>query len=341
MPSTRPVFGARSHRTALSGWRVPFSRRPALSDCSLVVPVSDEHEIAPLLDTLLAVSDAPGEVVIVDAGPRRTASARLRDWGGRSPAPFILVYVASPPGLTRQRNIGIDVSTRDFIFFLDPGLEPLPGFFAAARRVFDVDRERCVGGVAGVILEGARGRGARDSLRYPRSGSCRLDAPAFVGLRRVDVLPGCASAWRREVFATRRFSCFFRDWPEGEDVDFSLRAGREWTLLACGEARVKRVVSSVGRFGYDAGLASVRNRRFVWRRRFPNPEVREELRFWSRAALDWVAFIRPWSPARLAHAAGMIAGMVSCLKDPPRFTEPPARREYFLRSEERVARTGN
>ncbi len=347
MLRTTPTFVPRAHRTALPGWRAPSSRRPALRDCSLVIPAADGDDVPRLLSALLAVPDAPGEVVVVDAGPKHEAGPRLRDWREGRPAPFTLVYVAAPPGLTRQRNIGVDISTRDFIFFLDPGIEPLPGYFAVARRVFDLDRDRCVGGVTGVIVNPGRRRSGRDPLLYSRSGACGPAVPPFAGLRRVDVLPGAASAWRREIFNARRFSCFFGACAEGEDVEMSLRVGRTWTLLACGEARVKRVApSSHAELGYESGHAVIRNRHFVWRRHTSEPAPRHEARFWLDAALEVVSTLgsycmRPWDLSRATHAAGLIAGISSCLTDPPRFTEPPARREYFLSTGELAAQTGN
>jgi hypothetical protein len=309
-----------------------------LRDCSLVVPASDGDDVTRLLDSLLAIPDAPGEVVIVDAGPSHTLGDSLRDWIGRRILPFHLVYAACPPGLTRLRNIGVDISTRDFIYFLDPAMEPLPGYFAITRRVFDLDRDRCVGGVTGVVVNRA-GRGGGDPLVYSRSGAFRRDLPPFSGLRRVDVLPGSCAAWRREVFASRRFSCFFGSWPEGEDVEMSLRVGRHWTLLACGEARVK-CLSAADPVSFEAGRAVVRNRCFVWRRHVPRPGSRNIARFWCCMAADALAKVRPWNFATVSHAAGMFAGMVSCVADPPAFTEPPVRREYLLATEQLAAQTG-
>ncbi len=329
------TFSARTRQTVLGGWRVPSRRRPALPDCSVVIPASGPGRVEGLLDALLAAPDAPGEVVVVDEAPSQELGLRLRVWAGRHAAPFELVYVSSPPGLTRQRNVAIDVAGRDFIFFLDPGVEPLPGYFAATRRVFDLDRDRCVGGVAGVVVNGARSSGGRDPFLYSRCGDWSFDAPPFSGLRRVDFVPGHAGAWRREVFASRRFSCYFGSWPEGEDVEMSLRAGRQWTFLACGEARVRRV-SEPAVLGYDAGHAAVRNRYFIWRRHIAQSGARRKARFWLNGILRIAANLH-----RPSYAAGILSGIVSCLIAPPRFTEPPARREYILATETYAAQTGN
>jgi hypothetical protein len=338
LPRVFPTFHVRRHVTALPGWRAASRRRPALRDCSLVVPATGgRDEVSRLLDALLSAADAPGEVVVVDAAPSRELDVSLRRWAASAAAPFALVYVAGPPELTRQRNIGVDLSTREFVFFLDPGVLPLPGYFSATRRVFDLDTGAVVGGVAGVVVNETESR-EPGALLYAPSGvwTPRSYRNPFTGLRRVDVLPGCAVAWRRDVFAAHRFSCYFREHPEGEDMEFSLRAGRSWTLLCCGDARVQRIppVSPVVP-GYRDGRARVRNRYLIWRRHVSRPSPRHTASFWADALAAGAAAaadfcLCPWRPAHLARAAGILAGIHSCLADPPRFVEPPARREYTL-----------
>lgn len=338
MPRVVPTFQARIHVTALPGWRAPSRRRPGLGDCSLIVPAAGERdEIERLLDALLSLPDAPGEVVVVDADPSRALGVSLRRWVARTAAPFAIVYAATPPGLTRQRNIGVDLATRDFVFFLDPGVLPLPGYFSQSRRIFDFDSGRAIGGVAGVVVNERDSR-APEPLVYSSSGSWtpRSYRNAFTGLRRVDVLPGSAAIWRREVFASHRFSYFFREHPEGEDVEFSLRAGRSWTLLCCGDARVQRLQASAAPVpGFHAGRARIRNRHLIWTRHVSRPAPRHTMRFWLNAAADAARAVaafcrRPWRLGHAAHAIGIAAGIVSCLTDAPFFVEPPARREYIV-----------
>jgi hypothetical protein len=54
--------------------------------------------------------------------------------------------------------------------------------------------------------------------------------------------------WRREVFDSGlRFDPFFRDYGVLEDAHLSLRAGRSWELLQCGDARCEELHSPSGR----------------------------------------------------------------------------------------------
>jgi hypothetical protein len=158
-------------------------------------------------------------------------------------------------------------------------------------------------------------------------------------LRRVDILPGCASAWRREVFADHRFSCYFQEDSEGEDIEMSLRAGRAWTLLCCGDARVRRDAASQIPAGHETGRARLRNRYFIWKRH-ARPGRRHLARFWISAAAgvaaEMLSFcLRPTRTAALRNAARILTGALSCLADPPHFAEPPARREYAIEADTR------
>jgi GT2 family glycosyltransferase len=343
----------RTHMTTLSGWRIQAARPGALDDCCLVVATYDRHdEVVRLLDSLLEIPDAPAEVVVVDGHASRALGRILRDWSEARELPFELVYVESPPGLTRQRNVGVDTSTRRYVFFLDDDAVPLAGYFAESRRVFENDREGAIGGIAGcVINEMDKPLCGRWKLRlalglvprippmiYHPSGTHvpRSILKPFTGIRRVDVMPGCAWTFRREVFDAERFSCFFQGYSQGEDLEMSLRVGRRWTVVCCGDARILHLPAAHGRpASYTRGRMEMRNRYFVWKRHTPKPAARHRAAFWLDTAfliaMDFAWFCRrPWKLQPLGHAVGTLVEMAKCLTQPPVFEEPPARREYVL-----------
>src|SRR5689334_5248107 len=199
----------RTHITTLPGWRLPAARNGALDDCCLVVATYGRHqELLRLLDALLALPDPPAEVVIVDGHPSRALGDLLRSWAAGQAMPFELVYVESPVGLTRQRNVGVDISTRENVFFLDDDAVPLAGYFEEMRRIFAADTERCVGAIGGcVINEMERPVAGRWRLRFALGIVPRIEPmiyypsgthtprgllKPFSGVRRIDVMPGCA-----------------------------------------------------------------------------------------------------------------------------------------------------
>ena len=346
-----------THMTALPGWRVEASKRPETDDrlekCSLVIATYDRQaEVKRLLDALLSISDPPREVVIVDGHAAPEFSRRLREWADSQAVPFDCVYVESPPGLTRQRNVGADISTRPYVFFLDDDAVPLSGYFRETARVFENDRRMRIGGIAGCPMnEVGRPLVGRWRLRmalgivpkleplayYPTGTSvphCLLQP--FSGVRHVDVMPGCGFTLRREVLDTERFSCFFEGYSQGEDMEMSLRVGRRWEIVCCGDARLLHLQAAHGRpVSYTRGRMDMRNRYFIWRRHTPHPAALLVARFWADvamlAAMDCAWFCsRPWKPDPLGHAAGLMVEGLRSLVRAPRFEEPPARREYAL-----------
>lgn len=338
---------------SLPGWRVPRSLAGGLPDCSLVVPTYQRPgEVIALLGALLAIPDPPVEAVIVDGTPGDAVESRVFGWVDGRPLPFDLVYVRSPKGLTRQRNAGIDISSHQYVFFLDDDAIPLAGYFTEMRRVFEEDRERAIGALGGAIVNqmnkplnrrwrirlalGLVPRVEPDTYHPSGTSTPRGLLQPFSGLRPVDVLPGCAFTFRREVLDRLRFSEFFAGYAQGEDLEMSLRVGRHWKLMSCGDARVLHNTAAGGRpSSFAKGRMEVRNRYFIWKRYAADARPLDRLRFWSDLVflfvMDALWFLaRPWRPRTLAHGLGVLSAALECAVAPPRYEEPPARRRYTL-----------
>jgi hypothetical protein len=152
----------------------------------------------------------------------------------------------------------------------------------------------------------------------------------------VDVVPGGAVAWRREVFAAHRFSLFFDGYAQGEDVEMSRRVARSWTLAWCGDAHVNHFHAPSSRpSSYAKGRMEVRNRFFIRERHSRDAGWRDRTRFWLDVAYvfawDLVYLVARRRPGgHLEHAAGVGAGAISCWSSPPRYEEPEPRTEYEI-----------
>ena len=321
-----------------------------LPDCSLVVPTWQRPlEVVALLEALLGLPDAPGEVIIVDGSPQKASHELIEPWAVGAKLPFDVLYIVSPPGLTRQRNVGLDAARGDYIFFLDDDCLPLPGYFQAIRKVFIADKKAAIGAVRGFIANGETGSvpllwrlraalgivGTEPGKYYPTGMSWTWNqVSSFTGTRSIDVLAGGAAAYRRAVFAQHRFSEFFNGYSAGEDLEMSRRVAQGWELVVCGDAQLCHFHAASGRpGGFALGRMAVRNRYFIWRRHSPNAPASDRIKFWLDPVLvcatTLVQFLRrPWKLAALWRALGTLCGSVECLVAPPRYVEPPARREY-------------
>lgn len=339
----------------LPGWRRRASDRRGLADCTLIVPTYRRaKELLVLLRALVALPDPPAEVVVVDGSPDGVTAALLRQFIAEE-LPFDLLYIQSPAGLTRQRNVGIDVSEGAFVFFLDDDCVPCPGYFREIRRVFLEDDAGKVGAITGLIVNEAGQLSLRWRLRfllglaphvepgiYDPSGTSvpRSTASPFEGVREVDILAGGASSFRRSVLEMHRFSTFFDGYSQGEDLEMSLRVRQNWRILWCASARVYHNPAPGRPTGWRKGYMEVRNRCFIRNRHPAGARFRDHLRFWLDIAfliaMDIASVARwPWRTEHLSHAYGLVRGIVTCVVSPPHYDEPPARKRYELRIETR------
>src|ERR1700758_4734391 len=98
------------HKTLkrLSGWRRVAASSEGFADCALIVPTYRRpKEMVRLLDALTVLPDIPGEVMVVDGSSDSEVEQAILAWTRAHPLRFDLVWIKSPKGLTRQRNVGL------------------------------------------------------------------------------------------------------------------------------------------------------------------------------------------------------------------------------------------
>jgi GT2 family glycosyltransferase len=286
----------------------------------------------------------------VDSSPEPDTENELSDISEKVEMPFDLVYIRSPKGLTLQRNIGIDISTKPLLYFLDDDARPLDDYFAKVREVFLKDSTiAAVGGCAANEMDKPiprRWRIRRTLRLVPRTepfiyNDAGTSAPTgllkpFSGIRDVDIFPGYAFAIRRSVCDSMRFSGFFDGYSYGEDVEMALRIRQKARVVSCGDARVIHRVSPGGRPpAFEKGRMEVRNRYFIWRRYSQNASLLNKLRFhldfFFLFLMDVAWFVaRPWRMHYLSHAFGVLSGTVSCALSTPKWTEEAPVPKYRL-----------
>lgn len=335
----------------LKGWRKPAAVTSTMGDCALIVPTYKRiAELQRLFQTLVDLEEVPGEFIVVDGSPEDELDLALREWVTSADVSFDVIYIRSPAGLTRQRNVGVDACSKPFIFFLDDDCVPERSYFQKIREVFESDRDREIGAVRGFMTNPVELKvNLLWKLRYrlsivPNEGpglyhhcgtSCTWNGiPPFKGTKEIDVLAGGAAAYRREVFDSNRFSQFFYGYSQGEDLEMSLRIRKDWKIVLSGEAHVDHREATHGRPpGFKRGRMVARNRFFIWKRHSPCPGLKNSIRFWADQLLVVsyniaVFVVRPTRPYYLAYVCGISSGLLECIISPPAHEEPAARREY-------------
>ena len=124
----------------LHGWHVAGISDATLDDCTLIIATYQRpRDVLDLMQQINNLASKPFEVIVVDGSTNSETEQKLLDWTTRLSPSFDLVYARSPAGLTRQRNVGIDLSSGKYVFFLDDDCIPQGNYFREVRSVFEKD----------------------------------------------------------------------------------------------------------------------------------------------------------------------------------------------------------
>ena len=231
---------------------------------------------ATLRETLRSVARCeppPEETIVVDGAEGRSAEPVAREAGAR--------YAHSAPGLTVQRNAGLDLAQGDVVVFVDDDTELDPDLLAALRRGY---RDPDVVGATGPVhdrdlrrfgnmrsrwrrlLPGGGREGAQTRFGYPRWVQDQTRE------RDVEHMLGGLMSARRELAARVRFDERLSGYSYLEDEDFSYRLSRLGRIRFLPDAQVihKNVgaESKVGAGAREFNRTVVVNRAYVFRKNF-------------------------------------------------------------------------
>lgn len=149
---------------------------------SVAIPArNEEASIGPLLDSLLAQTHPPDEIVVADGGSTDATVARARGYGDRG----VRVLELGPAFPGRGRNAAIEAARNPWIALIDAGCVADPGWIEGLLRPLardpgaDEASPRVVYGACRPRLEGEWAKAqalAFLSPRHPKTGS----APPFI-----------------------------------------------------------------------------------------------------------------------------------------------------------------
>ncbi len=258
------------------------------------------NEVIGLLENLSRQSLLPDEIILVDGAPADEVATEQSVNERRDDFPFSVRYIRFAGGTAIQRNRGIEEARGKFIAFIDDDVRLEPNFLKNILEQMERENAGEVGGIVGYrsneffdVNESERWRwykrlrllktyepGRYDfESGYPINNSMQ---PPFSGTRPVDFMTTACAVWRREVLDSGlRFDPFFRDYGVLEDAHFSLRAGRNWELLQCGDAICEELRAPGGRTTRrKIGYKSVANYYYVFKEVSGPLTLRHQYRFW-------------------------------------------------------------
>jgi GT2 family glycosyltransferase len=275
-----------------------------------------------LRDTVASVAAQtvlPAELCIVDSSdetPTRPEIEELCAGVGLS-----LTYVhPAPRGLTVQRNVGIDRTKGDPVFFIDDDVALAPD---CHERVLDVYAEwgSKIGGVRATPVRPARPALATRIYRrifgiggwWPESsGKVRRGFYAegisdSVGVRKIEYMNGWFMSYRREVFDHERFDEALSGYAYKEDIDFSYRVSRHHTLVQTPHARCDHLKSDSARMSsHQLQRMNLANQFYLHRKLMPQTTRNKAALWWALLGL----FILNLGKAAQTRDKGLVTGMV-------------------------------
>lgn len=233
-----------------------------------------------LLETLKSFAGCdppPDEMIVVDGDPTRSAEDPVSRFD-KDREPWPARYIASKPGLTVQRNAGLEHASGDVVVFVDDDVEVDPRLLANLERAY-VDPS-VVGATGHVVEEAPRrfgnkrsiarrllfGRGAEGSMTrfgYPRQiQNTRRE-------RDVQFMQGCFMSGRRETVQRVGFDERLPGYGLAEDEDFSYRLSQLGRLRYLPDAVVRhKNTGLLSRSRRDFNRAVVVNRAYLFRKNF-------------------------------------------------------------------------
>lgn len=299
---------------------------------SVIVPTRNRvADLRAFVPTLVAQSVTPDELIVVDSGDVPGIREVLRELLAGSG--ISLVYAHSDPSTSLQRNIGIDLSSGDILFFFDDDIELEPDYIERTLECFKLHRTPPVGGVMGTQTNAPYAGLAREIIygafeltHWTRSDKAKLYKSGGVRycvkpsqVVDVPVCYGCCMAFKKECFDTERFAEFLPGYTLNEDVELSYRISRKWTLLQTPFARVLHKVSSVSRESIPDTVSRLIFAKYWFVRRHRPHDAPHMAAFaWANLGLASLYVARGISrkePGLPAILRGMKQGYRRCLED--------------------------
>ncbi len=254
-------------------------------------------ELLGTVGSLVQQTVLPAELCIVDSSDETPVRARVEkmcDAVGLS----LDYHHPAPRGLTVQRNVGIERTSGDPVFFIDDDVRMAPDVHEQVLAEYARWGPE-LGGVRGVPKRPAKPpRIARFWRRLFMIGgwwpenSGRMYPGFFVagisesaGVRKLEYFNGWFMSYRREVLDLERFDEALAGYGYKEDIDFSHRVVRHgYTLVQTPKAVIDHLKTETGRMNpYKLQRMNIANQFYLHRKHMPQT-------FRYKTALWWALF---------------------------------------------------
>jgi GT2 family glycosyltransferase len=270
------------------------------------------------VESLVNQTVLPAELCIVDSSETAPARGAIESLCTASAVALDYVHPAAS-GLPRQRNLGLDRTSGDPVFLIDDDVHLEP---TCHQEVLEVYRRwgHRLGGVRAAPVTPSRP--AWPSIAWRRlfgiggwwpeaSGKVRggfwLEGTSeSAGVKKQEAFVGYFMSFRRAVFERERFDEALAGYASQEDIDFSYRVSRNWTLVQTPSARCEHYRAATDRLdSMKLERMKLANHFYLWRKNMPRDARHLAALWWGLTGL----FIHNCAKAVVRRDPGLAAGI--------------------------------
>ncbi|MGZ4846458.1 MAG: glycosyltransferase family 2 protein [Halobacteriota archaeon] len=273
---------------------------------SVVIPTKNRPlDVLECIRSVENQSILPAEIIIVDASDddRLEALACKRSIGR-----IKIEYVRSEPGLTHQKNMGVQKSSSDIVLVLDDDVILNENFVEEILNVFNdprLDGIGCVYGDQIPINKLKKNASKRGSFPYAiasavdarinklvstvfflqktsKTGKFRLSGfstlPPYSNpeatIQETEGAPGGYTAYYKKVLEEFGFDENLKGYAAGEDADISYRISRKYKIIFTPKAKVIHDSKTSKINNYAHSKMKIENHYYLFKKNFPQTLIR-------------------------------------------------------------------
>jgi GT2 family glycosyltransferase len=296
------------------------SQKERASSAFVIATYNRPEDLVTTVQSLVEQTVLPAQLCIVDSSPTAPARGRIEEMCTQAGLSLDYHHPA-PRGLTVQRNVGIDRTEGDPVFFIDDDVWMAPDCHEQVLAEFERWGPE-LGGVRATPMRPARpSLGTRIYRRIFGIGGWWPEAsgkvrPGFyaegvsdsAGVRKLEYFNGWFMSFRREVFEHERFDEALSGYAYKEDIDLSYRVSRRYVLVQTPKARCDHLKSPSARLNsHNLQRMNLANQFYLHRKLMPQDTFHKAALWWAWLGL----FILNIGKAVQMQDPGLVTGMVA------------------------------
>src|SRR5918999_2116159 len=291
------------------------------ADSTFIIATKDRpDDLLATVESLLAQTVIPQELCIVDSSEQTPTLKSIQELCSKAGLHLDYVHPA-PRGLTVQRNIGIDRTNGDPVFLIDDDVSLAPDCHEEILAEYKRWGSE-LGGVRAAPINPARppwysvlwrrlfgfGGWWPEASGRLRSGLYIEAVSESVGVRKLDCFTGYFMSFRRKVFDFERFDEALSGYGHKEDIDFTYRVSRRFTLVQTPRAKCDHFRSITSRLpSHQLLRMNLANQFYLHRKLMPQDRKHRLALWWALIGV----FTLNMGRALRNRDAGLVTGMVA------------------------------